>query len=183
MSKPKRSTTFTLRVDQDILDALKDEAGRQGVSANVLVNKQLRKYVDWGRFSERYGMISISKNALRRLLRVIPDETLRELATEGGREGPIDIILFVWGEVTMENVIKLLHIFAVYHGMGDLEEHDENGRKRFVFHHDMGPKRSIYIEAFFKSMFKSLFNYSPKFETTHRTVAFTISPSEINVSR
>ncbi|MBI4257963.1 MAG: hypothetical protein HY619_03315 [Thaumarchaeota archaeon] len=183
MSKPKQSTTFTLRLDQDILNALRDEAGRQGISVNVLVNRHLRKYVDWGRFAERYGMISMSKNALRRLIRSIPDETLRSLAMEGGKEGPIDLILFMWGEVTLENAIKLIHFFAEHQGIGDLEERAENGDKRFVIHHDMGPKRSIYIEAFFKSMFKSLFNYLPKFDSTHRSVAFTISPSQINTAR
>jgi len=179
MSKLKRSTTLTLRLDQGILDIVREEAERQGISINVLVNKELRKYSEWGRFAERYGMTEISKNGLRRLLFAIPEEKLRELAAQAGKEAPRDLILFIWGEVTLENAIKLLHAYAEYHRMGDLERHDEDGKIRFVLHHDMGPRRSTYLEAFFGAMFEDLFNYRPKFNSTSRSVSFTIVPAAI----
>jgi hypothetical protein len=179
MSKPKRSTTLTLRLDQEILDVIREEAERHGISINVLVNRELRKYAHWGRFAERYGLTGISKNGLRRLLSASPEEKLRELAAQAGQEAPRDLILFIWGEVTLENAIKLLHTYAEDQRMGDLERHDEDGKISFVLHHDMGLKRSIYLEAFFGAMFENLFNYRPRFNSTSRSVSFTIVPSEI----
>ncbi len=179
MSKQKQSTTLTIRLEQTVLGILKEEAQRQGLSVNVLVNRQLRKYVDWGRHAERYGMITIPKDGLRRLLKAIPDATLRELGASAGKDGPRDLILFIWGDVTLENAIKLLHIYDDHHRMGNLEQHEEDGKIRFVLHHEMGIKRSIYMEAYFTSMFETLFNYTPQIETTVRSVALTISSANI----
>ena len=183
MSKSKRSSTLTVRLDQGTLDIVREEAERQGVSINVLVNRELRKYVDWGRFAERYGMTGISKNGLRRLMVAIPDEKLRELGAAAGKEAPRDLILFIWGAVTLGNAMKLLHAYAEHHRMGDLEQHDEDSKIRIVLHHDMGMKRSVYLESFFVAMFEDLFNYRPRFNTTSRSVSFIIVPSEIRLAQ
>lgn len=60
ISKPKRTVTMTFRIDESILNVLKEESERKDISLNTLVNHVLKQYVDWDMYAAKAGMIPIA---------------------------------------------------------------------------------------------------------------------------
>jgi len=48
----KKSRSITFRLDSFVVDELQREANQTEISLNVLVNKILKKYVEWGRYEQ-----------------------------------------------------------------------------------------------------------------------------------
>ena len=62
--KPKKSQSISFRLDSNTLDELQREADLNQISLNVLVNRVLKRYTDWGTFENRIGMILVPKTML-----------------------------------------------------------------------------------------------------------------------
>ena len=53
----KKSRSITFRLDSFIVDELQRDANQNEISLNVLINKILRMYVEWGRYENKLGMM------------------------------------------------------------------------------------------------------------------------------
>ena len=90
--KPKKTITRTFRIRQEWDSVLQDEAARQGVSVNVLLNRLLRKYSLYSRWNDRNKDITLPQRTLREILNVVQVESLAEA---GARSGALDAINIV----------------------------------------------------------------------------------------
>ena len=64
----KKTITRTFRIRQEWDSVLQDEATRQGVSVNVLLNKILRKYSLYSRWTDRNNDITLPQRTLKEIL-------------------------------------------------------------------------------------------------------------------
>ena len=79
-SRRKKTITRTFRIRQEWDNVLQEEASRQGVSVNVLVNKILRKYALYSRWNDRNNDASLPKRTLREILNTCQiDELVKEM--------------------------------------------------------------------------------------------------------
>ena len=62
----KRETTrsITYRLPEKLVNELDGEAKQKKISQNVLVKQILETYIQWGRYSEKIGMIPVPKGIL-----------------------------------------------------------------------------------------------------------------------
>ena len=88
-SQKSKSTTF--RLDSFVLGELQRDANQNEISLNVLVNKILKEYIEWGKYERKLGLIPVPKILLSSLihetmilakLNSIPIETFREKLTK-----------------------------------------------------------------------------------------------------
>lgn len=63
-----------LRLEEQVIKTLTEEAVRKGISLSSLVNKTLKNYVTHEMQFEELGFILISKDFLRKTFNVIDDE-------------------------------------------------------------------------------------------------------------
>ena len=66
LSKTKKSTTLSSRIDSNIYENLVDLAKSKGVSMNSLINSILKRHLIWDQFSEDMGLIPITKRTLKK---------------------------------------------------------------------------------------------------------------------
>jgi hypothetical protein len=59
--KPKKSQSVSFRLDSNTLNELQREADLNQISLNVLVNRVLKRYSDWGTYENRIGMMPVPK--------------------------------------------------------------------------------------------------------------------------
>ncbi len=90
--KRKKTITRTFRIRHEWDNFLQDEAARQGVSVNVLLNKFLRKYSLYSRWAERNNDVSLSQPTLRELLSAVQVERLVEAGTKSGALDAINLV-------------------------------------------------------------------------------------------
>ena len=76
--KSKKKTVLkTIRMDKDLDDALDKDAEEHGVSENALISSILAKYIEWDRYAEKFGRVSLPSEALKAIIEATEQDKLR----------------------------------------------------------------------------------------------------------
>src|SRR6266571_3014843 len=74
----KGSITRSVRIEKDADERLRQLADQGDTSVNTLVNRALRKFVEWDAFGEKFGFITLPSAMLIKLMDCLTDEEARE---------------------------------------------------------------------------------------------------------
>ena len=110
LSKTKKSTTLSSRIDSNIYENLVDLAKSKGVSMNSLVNSILKRHLIWDQFSEDMGLIPITKRTLKKIFRTMDDETITKIARDVGGTVPQELIYLSYDKFDFHNLMKMIEI-------------------------------------------------------------------------
>ena len=160
MSESAKSTSISFRIDESILNKLKNEAKENDISLNTLANQVFKRYVEWDSFGTKVGMVPVAKPLLIELFSELDENRLAELADKIGKRVVNEVTMFVKGTLDEESFMKWFESrlraspFEVNHVI------QENGAHSFIIKHDMGIKWSTFhkmiIEQFFKTIKKDV---------------------------
>lgn len=118
---------------------------------NVLVKQILEKYVNWDRFSEKIGMISIPRGILDSLGTEMNGDEINEIIKTSL---PIikDSVLFIKGKYDLKQCIETLEDYM--HASGIKSDHRiEEELHHFIIKHELGINWSFLIEQLLKRNF------------------------------
>ena len=77
MTKSEQTTTLrTIRIPQELDNALKSISKERGISVNTFVSMLLKKYVEWDKYADRFGYVTLTRESLRRILQATDDNKL-----------------------------------------------------------------------------------------------------------
>jgi len=155
--KSKKSSTISFRIDEDYLKKLREETQEKKVSLNTLANQIFGEYIEWQRYAERFGIVSMSKDAFKYVLDSLDDKQIIELATTIGQKAPKEFILFKWKKIDSENIVNFIKTYFGHCGYGqyDYTKDIENSNYTFSIHHDFGRKGSLFLKSFLETLLKS----------------------------
>ena len=171
-----QSITRTIRIDEEVDDFLRTFADRDGVSVNFLVNKALRKLVEWDIYAEKFGIVAIPSSLVRRMMDYLTEEQARELGAWVGTNLIREFVTFWFKEVSFQTIVKGYPKLAAHYGRSfEYEEHTEGGRWVIVLKHGMGMKWSAYYEELVKSLFRELLHKEASVDTTEDQVVARFS--------
>lgn len=159
VGKRQRTVTRTFRIRAEWDVVLKEEAERQGVSVNVLVNMILRRYALFDRWARGYSVISLTQRTFRDVLDSVPVENL---ALAGEKSGPSDVqnILDMIG--LPSNYDSFVYLLSEHFGGSDYAmwfscfHHRHENNDVFHLQHNLGRRWSVYLEKYLLSSLKSL---------------------------
>jgi len=157
--KRKKTITRTFRIRQEWDSVLQDEAARQGVSVNVLLNKLLRKYSLYARWNDRNKDITLPQRTLREILNAVQVESLAEAGTKSGALDAINIVNAMGLTIDYDSFVYLIteHLggphfarwFQCFH-------HTQGNKDSFHLQHDFGHGWSVYLEKYLLSFLSSI---------------------------
>lgn len=157
--KRKQTITRTFRLRQEWDSVLQEEAARQGVSVNVLLNKILRKYSLYSRWNERNNDVSLSQQTLREILTTVQVERLAEAGTKSGALDAINIVNSMGLAMNYDSFIYLIteHLggpdfaswFHCFH-------HTQGNNDIFHLQHDFGHGWSVHLEKYVLSFLHAM---------------------------
>jgi hypothetical protein len=157
--KKKKTITRTFRLRQEWDSILQEEAAKQGVSVNVLLNKILRKFSLYSRWNERNDDVCLSQQTLREILKT---DQFEQLAEAGTKSGALDGVNIVNAMGLSMNYNSFVYLITEHLGGRDFARwfhcfHHVQGNKD-VFHlqHDFGRGWSIYLEKYVLSLLHTL---------------------------
>jgi len=175
----KKTITRTFRIRNEWDSVLQEEAARQGVSVNVLLNKLLRKYSLYSRWSNRNNDTSFSQRTLREILKTVQVESLAEAGAKSGALDAINIVNSMGLTLNYESFVYLIteHLGGPHFARWFQCFHHTQGNKD-IFHlqHDLGPKWSVFLEKYILSFLRSMTDT----EATTRVYDYAIT---LNVTR
>ena len=157
--KRKKTITRTFRIRQEWDSVLQEEATRQGVSVNVLVNKILRKYALYSRWNDRNNDISLPQRTLREILNTCQVE---ELAEAGNRSGALDAMNLINAMGLKMNYDSFVYLVTEHLGGPQFARwfqcfyHHQGSTDLFHIQHDFEHAWSVFLESFLLSFLRSM---------------------------
>jgi hypothetical protein len=155
----KKTVTRTFRIRNEWDSVLQEEAARQGVSVNVLLNKLLRKYSLYARWSDRKNDATFLRQTLREILKTVQVESLAEAGTKSGALDAVNIVNSMGLALNYESFIYLVteHLGGPHFARWFQCFHHTQGNKD-IFHlqHDLGPEWSVFLEKYILSFLRSM---------------------------
>jgi hypothetical protein len=162
--KPSRRTsnrkniTRTFRIKSTWDDVLREEAKKEGISVNVLVNSILRRYALFDRWTRNYRVTSITQDSLRILLDKI---SLENLAMAGEARGPTAIQNIMDTMGLPPNYDSFTFLLTNFFGGGyalwfSCYRHFRENSDIFHLQHNLGREWSIFLQNYFCSYLKTL---------------------------
>src|SRR3989475_11474431 len=102
----KGSVTRSVRIEKDADERLRNLASQGDTSVNTLVNRALRKFVEWDAYGEKFGFITLPSVILVKLMEGLTDEEAKQLGAWAGKNLEKEDITFWFKELTAEALLE-----------------------------------------------------------------------------
>src|SRR5271169_2343996 len=160
--RPKTSTA-SFRLDESALAAIQEDAKKQNVSVNTLINQLILTYANYDRPMKRFHMVKVSGSTFRHILQAAKNETIIEAGDLAGSDGPRTSILARSGELTVENALNYLKTMGDYSALFEYSEVMHGGKVSITLTHDFGPKGSLFLQQYVQAIFDPI-GKRPRFQ-------------------
>jgi hypothetical protein len=165
-NRKRKTIGFSSRVDEEWLEILREEAEKQGLSVNALINRILQSYCQHYRWVEHFSLLDITRPTMRRIVAYCPDDKLKEIAKKSGSTGTKDILRTMEIAPTYDNVMLFIkNNMGKYSNWFKFNEYTRNRKDVVHLHHEMGKNWSIFTATQVSTVIESVL---------HRTVATEI---------
>src|SRR3989442_2277880 len=159
----KGSVTRSVRIEKDADQRLRNLASQGDTSVNTLVNRALRKFVEWDAYGEKFGFITLPSAMLVKLMDCLSDEEARELGVWAGKNLVKEYITFWFKEVTPETLLEgFPKLLAKYGRAFAFEELEEGVRRTIILKHRSGAEWSTFYEEAIRTSLRE--NLGPDFK-------------------
>jgi hypothetical protein len=174
--KEKRKTVGrSFRIDEEWIRVLNEEAEKQGISVNSLLNRLLQQY-SFLRYMLRYGAITLTRKGFYAILESCPEDNIRENARNAGSTIARDLLLTMGAQPNYKFLVSLYKkLFSEFAGWFECDHHIRRDKEFFHLRHDLGIKWSIYLAEAASEMFKSVLNKEVTTEISNSSVTITIN--------
>src|SRR5208283_765041 len=170
--KPKTATA-SFRLDESALEALQEDAKKQNVSVNTLINQLILTYANYDRPMKRFHMVKVSGSTFRHILQAAKEETIIGAGNLAGSDGPRTSILAQSGELTAENALTYLKTMGTYSSLFEYSEVMHGGKVSVTLTHDFGPNGSLFLQEYVQAIFGPI-GKRPKFQADEHAVLFEL---------
>lgn len=176
MKKKTITRTFRINVNYDYI--LQEEAERQKISVNLLLNKILREFTLYGRFTDRIQNLSIPNRTLKEFIQDTPEDIIVSKAEKFASLDTVDFFNIMGYSRDYETFIDLIkeHFGSTKFAKWFLCFHHSH-RTQDLFHlqHNLGRKWSVFIDSYFQTILNQIIH--TKVESTIYDFAVTLKVS------
>jgi predicted DNA-binding ribbon-helix-helix protein len=153
----KRETiTRSFRISKAAFNALNEEAERQNISVNTLVNQLFLSYTNFDRFAKKLRMIKLSTPTFKRVLETSSEEAIIGAGHAAGSNVPEIFILAKDGVLTLETILDYLKSLSNYANLFEYNEVVRDNDRTITLAHELGPKGSLFIAHYIQSLFERI---------------------------
>ena len=181
MLNGKRKTVGrSFRIDEEWLRVLHDEAEKQGISVNAILNRLLQKYA-YLRYMLRYGAITITSKGFSAILESCPEDKIKENGRNAGLNIARDVLLTMGVTPNYDFVILLVKkILSEFAGWFEYDHHVKRDKEILHLRHDLGRNWSIYVSEVTNAAFGSILKKDVSIEHSEYSVTVTIKKQNKN---
>jgi hypothetical protein len=143
-SRRKKTVVRAIRITEELDETLRANSESKGISPASLMTSILTKYVEWDRFAEKVGTVSIPRNLMVHLLDAPNDENFRSIFPVGAEEIR-SFAEFWFGQFNPTTFWRSLELLGKYGGTFQAEVRRDEGRFNVTLHHILGQRWSDYL--------------------------------------
>ena len=171
------SGTGTFRLNNALLNELREESQQKRTSLNTLVSQALQSHAEYHTFAAKVGMVSMPKALLIRLMEKIAEEDVRALSEYIAKNELKDAILMMKTTYDSDTVMEFIESwtraggYPYRHIIEDSEGSAGKKKHSFIIQHDMGKRWSLFFVELFKFAFAQT-DLKIDFQHTANTITF-----------
>jgi hypothetical protein len=174
LNEKRKTVGRSFRIDEEWLNVLNDEAEREGISVNALLNRILQKY-SYIRYMLRYGAITLTRKGFSAILESCSEDKVRENGRNAGSTLVRDLLLTMGVTPSYSFVVLLVKkILSEFAGWFECDHHVKRDKEILHLRHDLGIKWSIYLSGVASGTFNSILNKEVAIELSDSSVTITI---------
>lgn len=181
VKKNHSTEIMSLRIGREVAEQLKEEAGDEYITLNVLANHIFRNYIEWVRDAKKEGFVLITKNVLVALVEKLDDKEIEEIARTVGKNAVKAQTIYMEKKYDLDAFLRWLEIWCKASGFG--KKHlISSDIHTYIIQHNMGIKWSLYFMMQIRSILEELLQKKVDFDITPSTVTFNVTMDESNRS-
>lgn len=146
MPKGEKTVLRTIRIPQKMDQLLQIDAKTKRVSINSLIYNLLLKYVEWDRYSERFGRVLLRPQTLKSFIDLSDNSEIEKIGKDIGKRIPKEFLLFWFKEINLESFLEYISLLCRYGGFAHHEIESEDGSFTITLIHDLGDKWSLFLK-------------------------------------
>jgi hypothetical protein len=143
--KGEQTTLRTIRIPRELDNALETISKERGLSVNSFISILLKKYVEWDKYADRFGYVTLTRESLRRILNATDDNKLKESAQDYGSTIPKEFLMFWFKEFNIDSVLTALSLRCKYANIAEYEIKIDGSNYIIILHHDPGIRWSEFF--------------------------------------
>lgn len=154
IDKVSHSETVSVRVDGKILQSIRGITERKNISVSSYINNALHDHVHWHSYASRVGFIPITRTTMFKLMEIISENDLIELAKRIAVQEAEDGMLALGKEFTAKTFLEAYDTWLNIVGFPNTHEVIE-GSHRIVIQHNLGKNFAIFVGNILKSILEA----------------------------
>lgn len=175
-SRNSKSITMTFRINENVLEKMKENAEDRDISLNTLANQIFKRYIEWESYQPKLGMIPIARPVLIRLFENIDEEKIVDIATNVGRDVVKDIALFMKHRIDIDSFLEWFET-RMKTASVEISHQEMDGNRKvhsYIIKHDLGKNWSLFHKTIFESILQELLGRALK-EVSMTSTMFSFS--------
>lgn len=154
MSKRARRT-FT--IDSDVSEKVDELTDGHSLEINLLVNKALRRFIEWGRFVDSFKLVTYDPRLMKELWSHLTVDEARKMGTQNGTDAVVEFILYYFRRFDLDSVLKTFRVIGAEYANAYLySEFGDTNNRTIILRHQMGLSASAYYGGSLKALCKRL---------------------------
>jgi len=173
-----KTETTSFRLNKEQLTALRQESKKQHISVNSLVNKMIKRYVEWDIFAPAIQYIPFPTTIIISMLNQLSEQQIRNIGREHSKKHAMENLLLLKNEITVDAYLEVVKTFCE---MAEFTYsiREKNDLSSFTARHNQGIKFSILFSEVISADFEELFGSKVGVKETTNSVSFSI-PEKYN---
>jgi hypothetical protein len=168
---PKKTSTMTFRIDDNVLRILRTESERHQISLNTFINQLLKRFVEWDMYESKVGLIPIAKPIVIELFSKMSKEDISSMALNVGKNVVHDIALFMKNKMDLDSFLSWFET-RMNSSLTETNHSIQNGFHVYVLRHELGENWSLYHKIILQSIFNEIFDKKVDITTSSTTIRF-----------
>ncbi|MFQ5941457.1 MAG: hypothetical protein ACE5KA_07160 [Nitrososphaerales archaeon] len=169
---------MTFRLPETLIADLKKEAEDAQVSLNTLIKQVIDRHVSWERYSEKMGLVPLTRPFLKDVLKQLSDEKIKEIANNSSKDALRELTLLAKGTYDLASFISIFNEWLRASWMTHRYESTAEGHE-YVIYHNLGRKWSLYLVELLDAVISDLVHTRPVVDIRKDSISFSIKKTEL----
>src|SRR5437016_3932994 len=161
-----KNVTRTVRLEDALDRAIQEKAKEANTSVNFLVNRIIRKYIDWDLPGEKFGLGPVSAILMNRLFDGLDDKSAFDMGRSIAHDFFEPYASYLFGELTFETSILLFRRASDYGGRYIFDSNPDKRHHVLILRHNGGQKLSRFYSGVFQGVYSEILKMEVKVECT-----------------
>lgn len=165
----------TIRTNCEFDKTIKEEAKKQGISINSLINQIIERYVITYRFIDTFPSLIIPSEIITGWLDGMTEEHIIKIGKHAGSFVPKHSLFLSGATLNLDTILSTMEKKVGQHSNWyQFQSQENNGRINLLLRHNLGRKWSTYLSAYYSALFEDILNISIKFQIGDNSLAIML---------